>query len=412
MDLINLNSFLKFGYFLDYENPNIKFDFSGIEKEKYKNIPGEELIGIGIKLWKNAIQEQFKTNKKHVVPLSGGLDSRAILAGLLEFTEAKNIYTYTFGSPDTYDYIIGNLVATKIGTNHSSFPLNQYIFTLQKEIKVSKRIDHQTFLFHHPPLEELDNKFANMIIWSGYIIDWVAGSHLPKQSCLNISDAVNYIHKKDTFVKSVELTNIKSVHLKHLFSTSFISPSILSYEEQIEASYHLKKYTAPHLLYKGFNYVLPVMNRDFFSFFLSLHQRYRKGCNLYKKMLLSNYQELFSLPTKTNLGLPLNASKIEINFNKIVNKGKKVTNKFYPIFTERNANYLDFNNGIREREDLKKVIYESVMDLKKRKIVDWIDIDNIWDEHIKRKVNHADALLVLASLEIHLKAGKIFESIQ
>ena len=34
MNNINLNSFLKFGYFLDYENPNYKIDFSGINKEK------------------------------------------------------------------------------------------------------------------------------------------------------------------------------------------------------------------------------------------------------------------------------------------------------------------------------------------------------------------------------------------
>ena len=46
------------------------------------------------------------------------------------------------------------------------------------------------------------------------------------------------------------------------------------------------------------------------------------------------------------------------------------------------------------------------MDLKSRKIIDWIDIDSIWDAQINYNANHADALLVLTSLEIHLKAGK------
>jgi len=58
------------------------------------------------------------------------------------------------------------------------------------------------------------------------------------------------------------------------------------------------------------------------------------------------------------------------------------------------------------RSDLKNIIHENIMDLKQRKIIDWIDIDSIWDRHINKKANYADALLVLASLEIHLKAGK------
>jgi hypothetical protein len=31
-------------------------------------------------------------------------------------------------------------------------------------------------------------------------------------------------------------------------------------------------------------------------------------------------------------------------------------------------------------------------------------MDALWDRHMKKKVDHSDALLVLASLEIHLKA--------
>ena len=69
-------------------------------------------------------------------------------------------------------------------------------------------------------------------------------------------------------------------------------------------------------------------------------------------------------------------------------------------------NYIDFNEGIRNRKDLNTIIYSSVMDLKERKIIDWIDIDNIWKRHINKESDHADALITLASLEIHLKAGK------
>ena len=41
-----------------------------------------------------------------------------------------------------------------------------------------------------------------------------------------------------------------------------------------------------------------------------------------------------------------------------------------------------------------------------QEIIDWINIDNIWKRHINNDSDHADALITLASLEIHLKAGK------
>lgn len=79
-----LNSFLKLGYFLDYNNQDISIDISNIDKQKYQDASENELIDIGSKLWKESINSNFISNQKHLVPISGGLDSRAILAGLLE----------------------------------------------------------------------------------------------------------------------------------------------------------------------------------------------------------------------------------------------------------------------------------------------------------------------------------------
>ncbi len=120
----NLNSFLKLGYFMGYKNEDISIDVSNIDKKKYRDADENELIHIGSKLWEESINSHFRINQKHLVPISGGLDSRAILA------EAKNIYTYTFGTPNTLDYD----VAKKLGTNHTSFDLTQYIFN-QNELE-------------------------------------------------------------------------------------------------------------------------------------------------------------------------------------------------------------------------------------------------------------------------------------
>ncbi len=83
MNQKNLNSFLKLGYFLDYKNENISIDVSNIDNLKYQNISEYDLLNIASSLWNEAVNKSFSLNKKHLVPISGGLDSRAILATLL-----------------------------------------------------------------------------------------------------------------------------------------------------------------------------------------------------------------------------------------------------------------------------------------------------------------------------------------
>jgi asparagine synthase (glutamine-hydrolysing) len=49
-----------------------------------------------------------------IVPLSGGYDSRCILAALKELN-AKNVFVYTYGSRDSYEKIIAEKVARQLG---------------------------------------------------------------------------------------------------------------------------------------------------------------------------------------------------------------------------------------------------------------------------------------------------------
>ena len=104
MNQKNLNAFLSLGYGLDYSEKKYKISLSSINSSDYVKESEDSLIKIGSNYLMNSISKNFVCNKKHLVPISGGLDSRAILAGLLEHTSAENIYTYTFGTPNTLDY--------------------------------------------------------------------------------------------------------------------------------------------------------------------------------------------------------------------------------------------------------------------------------------------------------------------
>jgi len=406
MDLLNLNSFLKLGYFLKYQNPTISIDISGVNKALYHDWDEDALIQMGIQLFREAIDADFETNRLHAVPLSGGLDSRAILSLLLEFTEARNISTYTFGTPGTFDYDIGNFVAKKAGTQHTAYPMTEYLYTMDELLDLSKRFQHQTILFFHPPVWEIDKRFKDHVIWSGFMGDPTAGSVMPKNPSILLEDAKDHFLNKSP-LRSDMLLNCPRTDLYPLIDWDGFNYNHLSYEEQLNFRNRQLKYIVPQLLYPEYEYKTPFLYPVFFNFMLSLPNKYRKGQFLYKKMFLQHFPCLFLLRTKKNLGLPLTACRFRTKSRAIRIKIQKEINKILPLVVNPSINYLDFDWCLRKRNDLKKIVYDSIVDLKMRKLIDWIDFDTLWNEHMGKKKNNAAALMILASLEIHMKAGLV-----
>jgi hypothetical protein len=408
MNKKNLHSFLHLGYFLDYTNPTFDIDLSNLNtiKNELEFLSEPELLEQANKVWFSTFERLYEEGV-NVVPISGGLDSRAILATLLHFTDAQNIKTYTFGTPGTYDYDIGKYLANKIGTKHKMFPFNKYEFTTDKEIEVSKRINHQTFLFHHPPLEILDDIYGNDIVWSGCILDWLAGTSLFEKPANSLEGAKQNVFFKEKFVKSVDLCIDSDSFEDLLSSDSILDSSILSFEEQLQAKNHVVKDATPHIIYNNLQYKVPAFNSNLYLFFLGLNNKHRLNESFYKKFLYSQFPDVFKMPTKASSGLSLGSSNLRVAFRKTRDKSLYYLNKIHPSFTYPHTNYMDFNEGIRRRKDLNQVVYDNIIDLKNREIVDWIDVEKIFNNHMNRKGNHADALIVLSSLEIHLKAGKI-----
>jgi len=145
------------------------------------------------------------------------------------------------------------------------------------------------------------------------------------------------------------------------------------------------------------------LKKDYFNITCCGYNEY-----LYKKILQTAYPDLFSLPVKNNLGLKLDAPEHKKYYKKVLLKIRRLLPNAITRVNP-NLNYLDFNKAIREREDYKNIIGNNISDLKQRNLIDWIDIDNIWNEHQNNRKDYAKALILLASLEIYLKVKGDFE---
>jgi len=406
----NLNSFLKLGYYLDYPKPEVAVDISSVQKSHYFNVPNEELIREGQKLLSRTVSARFRSNQLHCVPLSGGLDSRVILGDLLKHTEAKNIKTFTFGIPGALDYELGNAVALIAGTNHVSFDLRQYPYTVDDLIDVSRRSNNQTLLFLHPPVTELDRLFEGCVVWSGFLGGELAGAHLPKVSAITQEVAKQKFLDKNTLTnRIVDLTRSDEEALCELVDFNTLDNSDVSYEEQLDFCNRQTKFIAPHLMLKGLRYEMPFLDPMLINFFLGIPDSMRRNETLYKQIVLRSCPELFSVGIKSNYGARINKTGLGVFRRRVVCRMRQELSRGTSAVTNPMTNYIDFERAIRERDDLRNIVHANLVDLDRRGIVDWVNAESLFNEHLNGSVDNTFALLILCSLEIHLKAGKILD---
>jgi hypothetical protein len=62
------------------------------------------------------------------------------------------------------------------------------------------------------------------------------------------------------------------------------------------------------------------------------------------------------------------------------------------------ANYLDYDEMFRNREDYQATLGTAFEYLKENHVVPWLDLDALWEEHMRRQRDHGDAFCVLLGL--------------
>lgn len=359
----------------------------------------------GINILRASVLDRIKPGQTHCVPLSGGLDSRAILSILREGVEASNIHTYTFGTPKTYDYEIGAVIANRAGTRHRQMDLTQTKWSIDSLIKTAKSQDAQTMLFHHIPYEWL-HEYKDHIIWSGYVGDAIMGGHRDQSPSANISVAKERYLYKRAESKSIALHNNQISGMMGYIGNHMPDHKNLTADEKLLLS-EVGAITAPHIMPSGFAYETPFINSKVLGWAFALSSEDRLDRKAFKSMMRTYAPDLFDMPDKENWGLSHNVPAFAKLSRRIRNKILHMVQSYWPAIgwpPSPNMNFADYNMLIREKADLYTLIHETLQALEDRQIIDWINPLEYLDRHMKRQINCADALCILTSLEINLRA--------
>jgi hypothetical protein len=410
-DMTSINAFLYFGY---VPNPHASRPawLDGVTSQPIECEDQPSLVSEGVHTLRQVFRDATAGSRSpHVVPLSGGLDSRATLAGLLENVGSREILAVTFGSPGTWDYDIGCEVARVAGVRHETIDLSspQWKWNTSDLVETAKRTRPLLWIFDVHVNRRIPERLGpGPLYWSGFMGDSLTGgSHLSGRGGATWDEAQKGFIEVNRYVHSVNLTPPGFKPEDCLPTSPLPGLGGLSYEEQLDFIVRQQGLVEPIVLPAGYEYRAPFLDRRWVRFSVSMPRYYRKRQRLYKEILKTAYPRLFSLPVKNNLGLPLEASFWSRKMRKLSLSARALARRLAPNIgysLSPGLNYIDFSRALRRPTDFAATVSENLRDLKKRGIVDWIDPDDLWRRHRQCRGNYADALTLLASLEIQLKA--------
>jgi hypothetical protein len=400
--------FSYYGYIPCCGNSGLPTDVLESISFKHINNDEEQLMEIAIRSFKKAVNKELEISSdkgKHVIPLSAGLDSRAILAVLLDHPEINpsNIHTVCFGSPGTWDFEIGQQVAETAGVTNTTIDLTSDSFDWSIE-SIQDHVSDQTI-----PCRVLDGYINSRIesavekeaiIWSGFMGDPSSGGHQPNQPRKNWVTACESFAENERYCEGLAHPDFDPISV--LPDDPFIEKQKLTYEEQLDFALRQQCLISPIVLHSD-RYRTPFIQPSWLEFSLNLPPEHRRNRILFKKSFRTKYPKLFSLPTDANNGLPLFSSSLREWIQK---KRISLYGRVWPLtdrhYIHPNTNYIDFGKAFRANNELRDTIKSLVMSFDDRNMANWIKPRHIWKEH-QNGSNRSNDIRIIASLELHLR---------
>ena len=322
-NLDDISSFLHFGYLVKYHSDFESHilpenNLSELQRNIQIEVKDESVI---IEKGMQALKASFNNIKGglHIVPLSGGLDSRTILAGLIDTGIKDRIITVTFGSSGTWDYELGSGLAQKIGLRHVNLDLTKIEVKQGLLLETAQNGSAWTFLIDAFYNSLICKEFGrDVTYWSGFMGGELAGAHLPPSESLSWLEAKKNFVNWNRYARSIILTPPGFNPEKSLPSSPLIDRSIMSYDDQLDFVFRQQNYIKRIVMFNGYHYKTPFLANKWVDFILSIPRCYRVNKYIYKKIVTRAYPELFSFPTANTFGGTLNISQGQLKFRRIL----------------------------------------------------------------------------------------------
>lgn len=400
----NINAFLHFGWLprTDIAPP---FPEEWIPQSATRNHPSSKEAA---NILREAVSVQLSKHSEVVVPLSGGFDSRAMLAILYEL--GKNITAVSLGVPGTYDYEIGKSVAKAFNIKHEAINVNEIPLSTNELVDYVKQTGdwaNAIEVFYNIYIAKIH---SDKPIVSGFLGDFLAGTYANKRY-VDWNDAKDKFCTDNkiswfTVLTSPEYSAISSMPAKKYES------ALTDYEYLVYRTRHTCS-MRPTAFKNSLGYVTPFRDKRWIEYILSCSVNHRQDQSFYHQMLIENWPDFFSLPSKNYKGAAINSSEYIKYIYRLKSRILSKINRTFPSAyrtlagIDKMVNYTDFHHQMIVNPNFRNIVIENTNDLKQRKSTPWLDLETLCKPLYKQKITYHEGviLLVLTNLEINLKAS-------
>ncbi|WP_164737253.1 asparagine synthase C-terminal domain-containing protein [Georgenia sp. SYP-B2076] len=381
-----LEQYLAFGFVprYDAEDPlELLSRWSRRPRRGVDDVTLADLVDEGVRALRAAVAEcaaQGPGTGEQVVFLSGGLDSRTILASLLEVFDRSEIVAATFGLPGEQDFDFAAMVAKEAGVRHEVLESSAVEWTTQGLVDsvLARRVPmpapvgqrYLSYVLHHRIGK--DNTF-----WDGLSGDVIGGFMAPREG--EVWDWPSAIEAFLAFHHGPQYRWLTSPGFEPhaaLPDAPFCSPEVLAYPDQLMVGIRQRCYTMTRIL-PDFTVRTPFLAGPWLDFILSAPVRYRQDQYLYREIQKQAFPALFSLPTTKLHGGAVVESRWVRTARHLRQRARRTMPGARPAPGEalpgRGANAA-IRKRYREPGPLRDLVEENIADLAARGVIGWTDV--------------------------------------
>lgn len=406
-------------YDIDAKSTSIK-KYWELQYENKLDVNEDKIVNDLVNSFKKAVNIRLTHSDKNGIFLSGGLDSRSILAA---FDCKKKVIPFSFGKKKCNDLKIVQKITKMYSLDTRYINLNcDLILKHSKEaIFLTDGMDILTvgYLPYVANVAKSDVK----VIFQGLAGDLLlGGSFLKKEIFESNSDK----ELAESIYKTLNIFSRKE--LKELFNENFMTldkdylEPILNQLAMIEEDHpanksdiffllnHVRKFTIMGgVITRAYlEEAIPTYDNNFIETILKIPPELRFNHQIYKKFLQALSPELAKIAySKTMVSANASVFRYQVGSLKLKSKGKilKVISKIMGLSLESNANYVDFNYWLRACPECLESFKQIIMgkDSKLLKFTNLAFIEKLFDEQDKNIKNNATKIIYLASFELFLE---------
>jgi len=400
----------------EYWDYNFKPDYAKSE---------DEFVDELVKKFKYSVRRRMEEpNYKYGVSLSGGLDSRVIVAAM-EKDKRRNVLSFSFGPLDCDEVKIAKKVSDKANTKFKAIEISPetIINNADKEAFYTDGLDYIGVSYLPPVLRTIKDEVD--VVFDGFAFDMIlGGSFLDKQILNADKDGIfDLIYSKLTFFSKEELNKLFRNEyyeiIKYLPIESFkkefysINEDLFpNFSDKFVLRNHVRRRTlGGHVLMRVITEnTVPTLDNDLIDLINTIPPELRYSHTIYRKFLSKISPELAIIPydkTMVSANAPPTLWKIGKYFQLAKNHGKEAISKLSrgKIVIPKKSSYVDFNEWFKTNENWKKYFRDLLLteESVSKIYLDQNYVKKLIEDNEKGKSDNALKIMFIASFELFLR---------